>query len=297
MNYLRFFFAEAWEYLVRGRATSLASLVALAAVLFLFALVLLVTHNVQSLTGEIESRKGLTVFFGEGVTEERARELARTFEGFGEVAGVEFVDRELALEQLERDLGGFPIGSTLGDNPLPHSLIVRLTAEAAARSGALRGLAREIGAYDDVGDVVYGDEWVDALDRNLRIVRMATVSVGSFAALAVGVVLLTTLRLLFVGRRDTLRILKVVGATDDFLRTPFLFLGGIQCLIAAAVALALLQGARFFFDAFFPGVRPLPGAWQLGFLGACTAIGALASFLAIEPSLRRLEKVDDEVVR
>ena len=100
-----------------------------------------------------------------------------------------------------------------------------------------------------------------------------------------------------VGRRDTLRILKVVGASDEFLRTPFLFLGGIQCVIAAVVALALLQAARLFFDAFFPGVRQLPGTWQVGFLFISTVLGVIASYLAIEPSLRRLEKVDDEVVR
>lgn len=297
MNHVRFFIAEAWEYLVRGRATSLASMVALAAVLFLFGLVLLVTHNVRALTNEIQSRKGLTVFFTEGTTEGRVRELAGVFEGFGEVAGAEFVDREQALIELEKDLGGFPIGNTLGDNPLPHSLIIQLTAEAAGRAGSLRQLAHELLAYDDVEDVVYGDEWVDTLDRNLRMVRMATLSVGSFAALAVGVVLLTTLRLLFVGRRDTLRILKVVGASDEFLRTPFLFLGGIQCLIAACAALVLLHAARLFFDTFFPGVRQLPGAWQVGFLAISTALGVIASYLAIEPSLRRLEKVDDEVVR
>lgn len=297
MNHLRFFIAEAWEYLVRGRATSIASMVALAAVLFLFGLVLLVTHNVRALTGEIQSRKGLTVFFTEGTSESRVRELAAVFEGFGEVAGAEFIDREQALAELEQDLGGFPIGNTLGDNPLPHSLIIQLTPEAAGRAGSLRKLAHELLAYDDVEDVVYGDEWVETLDRNLRMVRMATVSVGSFAALAVGVVLLTTLRLLFVGRRDTLRILKVVGASDEFLRTPFLFLGGIQCLIAACVALVLLNAARLFFEAFFPGVRQLPGGWQIGFLFLSTALGVVASYLAIEPSLRRLEKVDDEVVR
>ncbi|MCA9726867.1 MAG: permease-like cell division protein FtsX [Candidatus Eisenbacteria bacterium] len=297
MNHLRFFLSEAWEYLVRGRATSLAALVALVAVLFLFGLVLLVTHNVRALTEEIQTRKGLTVFFTEGTSEARARELASVFEGFGEVAGAEFVDREQALADLEKDLGDFPIGTTLGDNPLPHSLILQLSPEAAGRSGALRELAHELLAYDDVEDVVYGDEWVDALDRNLHLVRVATMSVGSFAALAVGVVLLTTLRLLFVGRRDTLRILKVVGASDEFLRTPFLFLGGLQCLMAAVVALLLLHATRFFFDAFFPGVQQLPGGWQLGFLLICTGLGALASYVAIEPSLRRLEKLDDEVVR
>lgn len=297
MNQLRFFFGEAWEYLMRGKATSLAAGVALSSVLFLFALVLLVSHNVRQIAGEIQLRKGLTVFFADGVTEARANEMAGIFEGFGEVSGVEFVHREQALKQLENDLGGFPVASTLGENPLPHSLIIALTPESAARAGSLQGLAHEIQAYDDVEEVIYGDEWIETLDANLRLVRLAILVVGGLAALAVAVVLLTTLRLLFVGRKETLRILKVVGATDQFLRTPFLFLGAMQCLFAALFALLLLQGAKFFFDAFLPGVRALPIAWQVLFASAAAVLGVFASYLAIEPSLRRLERVDDEVVR
>ncbi len=297
MNQFRFFAAEAWDYLIRGRGTSLASVIALCAVFFLFGLVLLVSHNVQNAAESLESRKGLTVFLVPGVGEERGSELARTFEGFGEIRTAEFVHRDVALADLENDLGDFPIGSALGENPLPHTIRIELEEVARARAGALLSMAHELSNYEEVDEAIFGDQFVETLEQNLHMVRMANLSVGGLSALAVALVLLTTLRLLFLGRRDTLRILKVVGATDQFIRMPFLFLGGIQCLMAGALALIFLEGARIFFEALFPGVEPLPVAVRLGFLVGSALIGILASFAAIEPSLRRLEQEPEEVVR
>ena len=201
MSRLRFFVGEAWEYLLRGRGTTLSSIIALTAVLFLLALVLLVTHNVELLAGGLQARKGLTVFLAEGVSEERARAVEERLAGFGEVAEVRLVDREEALAEVEQDLGGFSVTSALGENPLPHSLVVALTPAAAAEAGVLQALAAEIRSIDDVDDVVFGDEWIEMLDRNLRTLSTATFAVGALAAISVFVVLLTSLGLVFVSRR------------------------------------------------------------------------------------------------
>jgi cell division transport system permease protein len=297
MSQLRFFIAEAWEYLVRGRGTTLASIVALTAVLFLLALVLLVTHNVELLAGRLQSRKGLTIFLADGVGAQRAASLQQLLSSFGEVAGVTVVDREEALAELERDLGGFPVASTLGGNPLPFSLVVTLTPQAAARPGSVQKLAAEIRRYEDVDDVIFGDEWVDTLDRSLRTLYSANLAVGLLAAAAVFVVLLTTLRLSFLSRRETVRILKVVGATDRFIRSPFLILGAMQCALAAVFSLVVLGAVRAVLEAFLPGVAFVPPGWQALFIAGASLLGMIASLVSIEPALRSLETRRDEVVR
>jgi cell division transport system permease protein len=297
MTQLRFFIAEAWEYLVRGRGTTLASVIALSAVLFLLALVLLATHNVQLLAQRLQQRKGLTVFLSDGVGPERARELRDLFAGFGEVSEVRLVDREEALSEIETDLGGFPVASIVGENPLPYSLVVSLTPSAAAERGRLQKLAGDIRAFEDVQDVVFGDQWVETLDRSLRTLYTANLAVGGLAAAAVFVVLLTTLRLVFLSRRETVRILKVVGATDRFIRSPFVLLGGIQCALAGGLALVILGAVRVLFETFLPGVRPLPIGWQALFLSGACVLGMIASLVSIEPALRGLETRREDVVR
>jgi cell division protein FtsX len=175
--------------------------------------------------------------------------------------------------------------------------VVTLTPSAAARPGALQSLASEIRAYEDVEDVIYGEEWVEILDKNIRTLSQATVAVGGLAAVSVFVVLLTTLRLVFLGRRETVRILKMVGATDRFIRLPFLILGGMQSVISAGLALVVLAAARAVFDAFLPGARFLPPSWQALFLLGSFVFGVLASLVSVEPALRSLETQREEVVR
>jgi cell division transport system permease protein len=297
MAQLRFFLGEAWEYFHRGRGATFSAVLALTAVLFLLALVLMAMHNVQNLAGRLQSRKALWVFLVDGASEERARGLQEVIGRFGEVAEVKPVDREEELAEIERDLGGFPVVSALGENPLPRSLVVNLTPAAAARPGALQSLAAEIRGYADVEDVIYGEEWVDILDKNIRTLSRATVAVGGLAAVSVFVVLLTTLRLVFLGRRETVRILKMVGATDRFIRMPFLILGGLQSVFSAGLALVVLAVARAVFDAFLPGARFLPVSWQALFLLGSFVFGVLASMVSVEPALRSLETQREEVVR
>jgi cell division transport system permease protein len=297
VDQMRFFVGEAWEYFHRGRGATFSAVLALTAVFFLLALVLLVMHNVQGFASRLQSRKALSVFLAEGVGEERARALQEAIGRFGEVASVKLVDREEALAEIERDLGGFSVVSALGENPLPQSLVVNLTSAASARPGALQALASEIRGYEDVEDVIYGEEWVEMLDKNIRTLSRATFAVGGLAALSVFVVLLTTLRLVFLGRRETVRILKMVGATDRFIRMPFLILGGLQSGVSAGLAIVVLAAVRAIFDAFLPGARFLPVSWQALFLLGAFVFGVVASMVSVEPALRSLETQREEVVR
>lgn len=297
MGHLRFFFAEAWDYLVRGRGVSVASILALTAVLFLLALVLMVTYNVSMLAGNLQARKGLTVFLAEGVTEERGRELGSRLEEFGEVAEARFVHREQALEEIERDLGGFPVASTLGENPLPHSLVVTLTPDVAARAGGVQELAAEFRGYEDVDDVIFGGEWVESLDRSLRSVYKTSLAVGGLAAAAVFVVLLTTMRLVFLSRRETIRILIMVGSRESYIRSPFLILGALQSGISAAAALIFLAASLAVFDHLMPGALFLPADWQILFVLGVLLVGTMAAWSSIEPALRGLERRGDDLVR
>ena len=297
MSRFRFFFVEAWDYLLRGRGASLSSVLALTAVLFLLALVLLVTHNVRELAGRLEARKGLTVFLAEGIDHAEAMGVQETISGYGEIESVRIVDRDVALAEIEEDLGGMAVTPILGENPLPYTLVVSLTPAAAARAGVLQRIAADLRGLEPVEDVIYGDEFVDSLDRNLRTLYSANLAVGVLAAISVFVVLLTTLRLVFLGRRETIRILKMVGATDAFIRTPFLILGALQSCLAATLALLILAATRAVLESFLPGIRYLPAGWQFLFLLGAFVFGALASLVSIEPALRRLESQREDVVR
>jgi cell division transport system permease protein len=295
MSLLAFFFSEAWEIQRRDRAGGLASMTALTAVLFLLAVVLLAGHNVRGVARSLEARKGLEVFLMSDTTPERVQELAAAFRSFGEVADVTFVSQETALREVEQDLGGVDIVGAMGENPLSPSLRIELTPPAASRAGVLPELAREMGSYPGVEEVLYGASWIAGLESGLANVRLATVGAGALAAAAVLLVLWNTIKLAFLGRREAIRIMKIVGATPGFIRAPYLLLGSLHATLAALLAILLTAALRWSLTPMMPGISFLPPLWVAVFLGGAIALGIGSSLASVEPALRNLERQREAV--
>ncbi len=291
----RFFLSEAWEIQSRDRANGLASLTALTAVLFLLAIVLMAGHNVRDVARGLESRKGLQVFLAEDLPETRITELQDTFKRFGEVAEVTVISAQESLAGVESDLGGIDVVGALGENPLNPSFDIRLTPEAASRSGVVQKLAREMEAYDGVDEVVFGGSWIEALERGLRNVYWATIGAGLLASVAVLLVLWNTLKLAFISRRETIRILKMVGATSGFIRSPYILLGALQAAVASVLALLLAAVVRLALAQMMPGVRFLPPVWVATFLAGAVLLGVVSSVASVEPALRHLERRSEPI--
>lgn len=295
MSRFRFFVGEALEMLARDRAGALASLTALTAVLFLLAVVLLAGMNVRGLARNLEERKGLEVFLSDGVDSLRVRELESIFRSFGEVQDVRFVSRDAALEEIEQDLGGIDVVGALGENPLSPAFQITLTPTAASRPGVLQELAREMGEYEGIDEVVFGGSWIETLERGIRNVYLTTAGAGLLAAIAVVLVLWNTVKLAFLGRLPTVRILKIVGATSGFIRTPYLLLGSLQTAFASVLALGLAAFVRFAIGQMMPGLRFLTPATIALFIAGAILLGMLSSFAAVEPALRNLERRSESV--
>jgi cell division transport system permease protein len=273
----------------------MASLTALTAVLFLLAIVLLAGHNIRGQARRLEERKGLEVFLTDDVQQDRLADLDKTFRSFGEVANVVFRSPDQALREIEEDLGGIDVIGAMGENPLSPSFEITLTPLAAGRAGVVQQLAKEIGGYEGVDQVVYGSAWLDTLERGLKNLYLATAGAGVLAAVSVLLVLWNTVKLAVLRRRETVRILRIVGATSGFIRTPYLFLGAIETAFASLLALGLAALLRLVLVQMMPGVRFFPILWAAMFLGGAIVLGVLSGIASVEPALRNLERRDEAI--
>lgn len=185
------------------------------------------------LGGEVE----VTLYLAESASPQEVEalkvEVARSSGG-----EVRLVSAEQALGRLRSELGeGGSVLDGLPENPLPRSLEVRPPA-GPPDAAKLRSLAMAWARLPGVTGVDYGREWIDrlaALDRALS--RGAGVLLG-LVLLAAVVVVAATLQLAAYARRDEIEIQKLVGATDFFVRVPFVIEGAFQGLLSAALALA-----------------------------------------------------------
>ncbi|MDP1920265.1 MAG: permease-like cell division protein FtsX [Myxococcales bacterium] len=187
---------------------------------------------VDSLGGEVE----MTVYLAEDAPEAQVAELEQALaqRTAGELHRVSPAE---ALGRLATQLGEDGTGLTeLPDNPLPWSLEVRLP-KAARDAVSLGELARKTRALPFVTGVDYGEEALERLTLIARALEIASLVVFSLVFLTAVIVVSATLQLAIFARREEIEIQKLVGATDRFVRLPFLLEGLLQGLLAAGLAL------------------------------------------------------------
>lgn len=147
-----------------------------------------------------------------------------------------------ALARLEAQLPG--VRAMEQDNPLPWS--IEVAVPQGARTGSdLKALAEKVQSLELVDSVDWGEAAVERLERLAFTLRLAALAIFSLVFLTVVVVVSATLQLAIYARREEIEIQKLVGATDRFVRAPFLIEGALQGLLGAAIAMVvLLLGAK-----------------------------------------------------
>ncbi|HYR21169.1 MAG TPA: permease-like cell division protein FtsX [Myxococcales bacterium] len=275
----------------RAPLPSLLAVVTIALALFLGGAMAFSVLGARVLLASWGAQRTVTAYLDRALSEEQARAVAERLRADHPGVEVVLVSPAQALDRLRvqlGDLGGALDG--LSRNPLPATL------ELTPRGGGdLRALADRVSNVGGVAEVDYGREWVDrleALGGALRGFGTASLALLAVAAL---LVVANTIRLAVYARRDEIEIMKLVGATDGYVRAPFLLEGALQGLCGAALAaagllavqrLVLPRAAAAF--AFASGASaPHLAAQHCAVLAAAGAlVGLCGSYLAVGRSLR-----------
>jgi len=291
-----YFWRSAAHGLLQAPFVHLIAISTIAIALFTAGLVRSATSALDALIGALGSDVRVTVYLADDATPQDAAAVqARLAERGGGKASV--IAPAEALKRLERELGD--LGSALAnlpENPLPTT--VELEVPRGQRTGAaLQAMAQEIRALPGVEGVDYGHEAVERLSAIAGAARWAGLAASLVVALATVVIVSATLQLTIYARREEIEIQKLVGATDRFVKAPFLIEGVLQGLLGAAVALlglgafAAFAGPRLA-ELFAFLVGPGPSAPVLGVrlaletIAAGCALGLGGSFVAVGRFLR-----------
>lgn len=220
-------FASAFNFAAIGLAMSLP------------LLAYVVLQNVASLVPRLDSRPQVTVFLAPGTSRDQEAEVERSLRSDAAVSDVRFVSRDEALAGLKRSPGVADVVGVLRENPLPDAFIVSLRdgdPDAAERiATSARSTAHVAHAQSD-------SLWARRLQSIIDFGRNAVAMLSIFFAVVVVAVTFNTIRLQILTERDEIEVSALVGATDSFIRRPFLYWG---CLTGALGALAALGFADF----------------------------------------------------
>ena len=279
----------------RAPLPSLMAVATIALALFLGCAFVAGVLGARALLRSWGAEASLTLYLDPQLGDAQARGLGDRVRSENPEVEVRYVDRAEALARLRVELGD--LGSELdglAQNPLPPTL--ELTPRgAAAAAAAIRALAARLAKLPGVADVDYGREWLDKLEALGRALRAAGAGALLIVLGAAVMVVANTIRLAVYARRDEIEIMKLVGASDAYVRLPFLLEGALQgmfgalCAVGGLLALQhwLLPRAEAAF-AFAAGIGTpqLSLAQGLAVLGLGAAVGFLGSYLAVARFLR-----------
>ena len=201
----------------------------------------LLVQNGRNLAGGWESARDFSVYMNVGSTETDAEKLAEELRGMPLVESVDITLAEEALAEFRETSGLGDVLDMLESNPLPHTLVIR-PAELAA-PGELAELGEELGARDSIDLVKIDTQWVARLNAILDFLNRIVIIAAILLITAVIIIVGNTIRLDIQSRRDEIEVVKLLGASDGFVRRPFLYVGLWYGLIGGAVALLLLFGS------------------------------------------------------
>ncbi len=277
---MRIAFRDALFAFRKAPLLSVLSVLTIAFSLFAFALFGLVAINIRNALEGVEERVEIRAFITDGTSTEEIAAAASEIARYAEVQGTTVITQAQALERARRELGEFR--DVFEEGVLPASIDVRLRP-GARDPRSVRAVASRIATITFVDDVRYGEEWITQLHKLRNIAGATGIALGlAFATVAV-IIIGATIRMTVLARAREIMIMRLVGATDGFVRRPFLIegfmkgvLGGIVALAFTWLAAATLQ--RYLnFDAIFFDSRlvtfGLAGGALIGFFGSAFAVG------------------------
>ena len=277
----------------RATLATVASVAALAIALVLIGIVALLGWQWQTVSDALRQRASeVEVFLDDAADEGIAERLGERLREVPGVDSVRFVSREEAAEIFREDFGE---GAEVFDDALflPASYRVRL-GTAGSVPDSLAQFAEEVATWEPVDEVAYDRASVEAIERNRRVVTGVGAAVALLVVLAALLLVGNTVRLSIYARRMLIRTMKLVGATNAFIRRPFLIEGAAQGLAAGLAAGAVLWGLYGLLlgwlrsaDVASGGAVGWPGGTPLVAVGAVVALGVLLGFLASTVAVRR----------
>ena len=246
-------FREALLSFRRAPLLSLLSITAIAFSLFTVGLFGLVALNLRQALRGVEERVEVVAFLLRGTAPETITLASQDIASFPEVADVKFVSEDQALVQARRELVEFKDAyRDLQVNPLPASLEIRLK-DGFRDAAHVAGVADRVRGFPFVEDVRYGQDWIKQLDRIRNMAGVVGLTIGVAFGLIAVVIIGVTIRLTILQRAREIAIMRVVGATNWFVRGPFLLEGALKGILGGVLALSLAFGAY----TLFRGAGPL----------------------------------------
>ncbi|MDO8437020.1 MAG: permease-like cell division protein FtsX [Nitrosomonadaceae bacterium] len=288
--------ALALKRLLRTPFSSLLSIAVMGIALSLPAGGYMLLGNLQTFSGHISGAPQLSLFLALDASRDEVAQIRSRLKQHPQVASFQFVPKDRALQQLKQGNGLADVVDSLAQNPLPDAFVINAKSTAPE---VLELLRAEIQKWPKAEHVQLDSAWARRLDALLSLGRLAVLMLAALLSFALVTVTFNTIRLQILTKRDEIEVSKLIGATNGFIRRPFLYFGAIQGIaggVAAwliiALGIYLINGALAdlaLLYAFDFHLRHLSSEDSMSLLLFSTWLGWLGAWLSVASHLWQIE--------
>ena len=241
---------EAGHHFRRNWSTVLGAIVTIFLSLFIIGAFVLASNVLSNMVGSVEDKVTIQAFLADDADQTAVEQLQSEIQGWDNVESVTYRSKDENLEQYRTSMSQRNVSDAVaaldGQNPIPASLVIKLTDPQEVEGTAEKLIADE--TFQSVcdtpdnpsSDVQYGRDTVEKLFSVTNIVRVAAVVLVVLLIFVAFVFINNTIRLAITARRREIAIMRLVGASNGFIRGPFIMEGTLESLIGAGLAIAAL---------------------------------------------------------
>jgi cell division transport system permease protein len=293
LSFLLFSISRAWQGFWRNAAMSLAATATMTLMLLLLAGFWIIQAGFLASLSYVEDKVGVVADLNDGIRDADRQDLISRLNAMPEVRSVEYVSKEEALRRYREERvaqGQDDLTSYLPTNPLPASLEVKLRKPEDYRTVAgFLEVEPTVAKVQNIEDTTNRLVSITTFLRTFGVVLLAVI--GAIVLFIV----INTIRLAVLGRAEEIEVMRLVGASDAFIRWPFVFEGALVGLLGAAISLGVLVGAAeplsHFMVGFFQilpiNVGSISRDVTLLVVGAGTGLGVVGAWVSVRTYLIR----------
>jgi cell division transport system permease protein len=196
--------------------------------------------SVQSLGTQIAGTPQISVFLAAGTSTNEIEHIGDKLKQHASIKRIEFVSRDVALKKLQQSTGLADVIGGLSQNPLPDAFVIY---PKDGNAGTLEALRDELKTWQHFEHVQLDSAWIHKLEALLDFGRLAVAILAALLSFALIAITFNTIRLQILTRREEIEVAKLIGATDAFIRRPFLYFGLTQGLLGGIAAWLLVAGS------------------------------------------------------
>lgn len=266
--------------------SSITTVVSLSLVLFMLGLLGIIILNTSKLSDNLKENIGIQIILNEKAKEVDIQHLTKMLDVSDYVKSTEFITKEDAAKRLQNDLGEDFV-DFLGYNPLLPSINIHLKA-AYANTDSLVMIEKELMGSNLVKELVYQKSLVSMINENVNKISLVILVFSGLLMIIALALINNTIRLSIYSKRFIIKTMQLVGATQGFVRRPFVLKGIKHGLYGAAIAILMLIGVLYFAQKQLPELAELQDQTMLVTLfGLVIVLGVIISWISTSLAVRK----------